>query len=401
MKRNLLQLFLSLFLLLITCFDSFSQLPFSPCSPTGGARADLLDVQTKFRDTNGAAQTFNIPVGATSAVVYISSHNRLNGTTDAQTDEDFITVNAVLNFKTNQSSGILNYAQSTQTTGTGTNLYSWKNVALGSNVTSSTLIGDASPSTPYLNSINFSRVGNTLTITETNSSIKSSYYVEFSSADVSSLNLSNFATRNITKGNAIANTDLSVPIPTGTKIILISGKGTNGVSDNSSSGGTEEGYSNLRFSIDVNRALLDGFVTVVNGGAANVRSTYVVNNQDVFTPINLTSSSGVSGDFSSKNGTSGAVGLYNPQIYISGDTDDITEMRNLKNIDIAFVCMNQPFTMTIEQAASAVLDFKPNIIYPYHYRNMNGFSDTEAFKKLVNQTNTNIEVRLRNWYANK
>jgi L-ascorbate metabolism protein UlaG (beta-lactamase superfamily) len=87
------------------------------------------------------------------------------------------------------------------------------------------------------------------------------------------------------------------------------------------------------------------------------------------------------------------------QIYISGDTDDIPEMRNLKNIDIAFVCMNLPFTMTIEQASSAVLDFKPKIVYPYHYRNMNGFTDTESFKKLVNQTDTNIEVRIRDWYT--
>jgi L-ascorbate metabolism protein UlaG (beta-lactamase superfamily)/predicted esterase len=87
------------------------------------------------------------------------------------------------------------------------------------------------------------------------------------------------------------------------------------------------------------------------------------------------------------------------QIYISGDTDDILEMRNLKNIDIAFVCMNLPFTMTVEQAASAVLEFKPKIIYPYHYRNMDGFTDTKVFKKIVNETNSNIEVRLRNWYA--
>ncbi len=86
-------------------------------------------------------------------------------------------------------------------------------------------------------------------------------------------------------------------------------------------------------------------------------------------------------------------------IYISGDTDDIPEMLNLKNIDVAFVCMNQPFTMTIQQAASAVLEFKPKIIYPYHYRNMNGFSDIDTFKKIVTESNNNIDVRLRNWYT--
>lgn len=86
------------------------------------------------------------------------------------------------------------------------------------------------------------------------------------------------------------------------------------------------------------------------------------------------------------------------KLYISGDTADIPEMRRLEDIDIAFVCMNLPYTMNIEQAASAVLDFKPGIIYPYHYRGNPDMSDTEAFKKLVNDKNSNIEVRLRNWY---
>jgi L-ascorbate metabolism protein UlaG (beta-lactamase superfamily) len=87
------------------------------------------------------------------------------------------------------------------------------------------------------------------------------------------------------------------------------------------------------------------------------------------------------------------------RIYISGDTEDITEMRKLKNIDVAFVCMNLPYTMDINQAASAVLDFKPAIVYPYHYRGKDGLSDVEAFKKLVNKGNPAIDVRLRDWYA--
>lgn len=85
-------------------------------------------------------------------------------------------------------------------------------------------------------------------------------------------------------------------------------------------------------------------------------------------------------------------------IYLSGDTEDIPEMRNLKKIDVAFVCMNLPYTMEIDQASSAVLDFKPTIVYPYHYRGQGGLSDVEAFKKMVNDKNPKIEVRLRNWY---
>lgn len=86
--------------------------------------------------------------------------------------------------------------------------------------------------------------------------------------------------------------------------------------------------------------------------------------------------------------------LGGKNIYLSGDTEDIEEMRALKNIDVAFVCMNMPYTMDIQQAASAVLAFKPRIVYPFHYRG----SDTEAFKKLVHDKDTSIEVRLRNWY---
>ena len=86
-------------------------------------------------------------------------------------------------------------------------------------------------------------------------------------------------------------------------------------------------------------------------------------------------------------------------VYISGDTEDIPEMRNLKDIDVAFVCMNLPYTMDINQASSAVLDFKPKIVYPYHYRGKDGLSDIDAFGKAVTAGNKDIEVRIRNWYT--
>ncbi len=90
--------------------------------------------------------------------------------------------------------------------------------------------------------------------------------------------------------------------------------------------------------------------------------------------------------------------LGGKNIYLSGDTEDIPEMRALKNIDVAFVCMNLPFTMDVNQAASAVLEFKPKVVYPYHYRGQQGLSDVEAFKKTVNASDAKIDVRLRNWY---
>jgi L-ascorbate metabolism protein UlaG (beta-lactamase superfamily) len=81
------------------------------------------------------------------------------------------------------------------------------------------------------------------------------------------------------------------------------------------------------------------------------------------------------------------------RIYLSGDTEDIPEMLALKNIDVAFVCMNGP-TMDVEQAARAVKAFRPKIVYPYHYRG----SDLEKFKTLVG-TEAGVEVRIRDWYA--
>jgi len=81
------------------------------------------------------------------------------------------------------------------------------------------------------------------------------------------------------------------------------------------------------------------------------------------------------------------------RIYLSGDTEGTPEMLALKNIDVAFLCMNLPYTMDIAAAAKAVRAFKPKVVYPYHYRGQ----DTAMFKKLVGK-DLGIEVRLRNWY---
>lgn len=80
------------------------------------------------------------------------------------------------------------------------------------------------------------------------------------------------------------------------------------------------------------------------------------------------------------------------RVYIAGDTEGIPEMRALKNIDVAFIPMNLPYTMTPEEAADAVRAFKPKVVYPYHYRN----SDTNAFAAALKDTG--IDVRLRDWY---
>jgi L-ascorbate metabolism protein UlaG (beta-lactamase superfamily) len=83
--------------------------------------------------------------------------------------------------------------------------------------------------------------------------------------------------------------------------------------------------------------------------------------------------------------------LGDKRIYFAGDTEDIPEMRGLTNIDAAFVPMNLPYTMTVDQAADAVKEFKPTVVYPYHY----GDSDVNAFQTMVGDAS---DVRLLKWY---
>ena len=93
------------------------------------------------------------------------------------------------------------------------------------------------------------------------------------------------------------------------------------------------------------------------------------------------------------------VDLGGERYYFSGDTEDVQEMRDLENIDYAFICMNLPYTMPMDAAADAVLEFKPRVVYPYHYRNKDGtFMDTEEFARLVREGDKAIEVRVRDWY---
>ena len=94
------------------------------------------------------------------------------------------------------------------------------------------------------------------------------------------------------------------------------------------------------------------------------------------------------------------INIDGERYYFSGDTEGVPEMRALENIDYAFVCMNLPYTMDVEQATSAVLEFAPTVVYPYHYRNQDGTkSDIQAFATAVEAGDPDIEVRLENWYT--
>ena len=86
------------------------------------------------------------------------------------------------------------------------------------------------------------------------------------------------------------------------------------------------------------------------------------------------------------------------RVYLAGDTAGTPEMRALTDIDMAFVPMNLPYTMGVEEAAEAVLAFAPRRVYPYHYRGPAGLADTVRFKELVDAGGKDIEVMLLDWY---
>jgi L-ascorbate metabolism protein UlaG (beta-lactamase superfamily) len=87
------------------------------------------------------------------------------------------------------------------------------------------------------------------------------------------------------------------------------------------------------------------------------------------------------------------VTLGGKRIYIAGDTECTPEMKALKNIDVAFVPMNLPYTMSPSEAAACVKAFKPKIVYPYHYMG----SDLKEFQTALN--GSGVDVRIRDWYA--
>ncbi len=159
--------------------------------------------------------------------------------------------------------------------------------------------------------------------------------------------------------------------------------------------------------LDLSKATLIGPKAVIDKLPETIAKTLVtINNGDTYTPegffVEAIPMYNLPEDETSRHpkgrGNGYILTLADQRIYISGDTEDIPEMRNLKNIDKAFVCMNLPYTMTIDSAASAVLDFKPKQVYPFHYRGKDGLSDVAKFKTLVNKGNTDIEVVQLDWY---
>ena len=90
------------------------------------------------------------------------------------------------------------------------------------------------------------------------------------------------------------------------------------------------------------------------------------------------------------NGNGYVITFGDKRIYLAGDTENIPEMKNLKDIDYAFLPMNLPYTMTPEMVADAAKAFKPKVLYPYHY----GETDPSKLVELMKDT-PEIEIRIR------
>lgn len=96
------------------------------------------------------------------------------------------------------------------------------------------------------------------------------------------------------------------------------------------------------------------------------------------------------------DGNGYVIKLGNKKVYVSGDTECTDELKKLTGIDVAFLCMNIPYTMDVPAAAACTKIFAPKVVYPYHYKDGTGMlEDVASFKTMVGATS---DVRLANWY---
>lgn len=134
---------------------------------------------------------------------------------------------------------------------------------------------------------------------------------------------------------------------------------------------------------------LPGITVMHNGGTQTVDGIRV----QAVPMYNLTRGPSAGSLYHTKGRGNGYIlTLGGKRVYIAGDTECTPEMKALTNIDVAFIPMNLPYTMTPAEAAACVKIFKPKIVYPYHYQGQ----DTKAFAAAL--AGTGIDVRLRDWY---
>jgi L-ascorbate metabolism protein UlaG (beta-lactamase superfamily) len=139
------------------------------------------------------------------------------------------------------------------------------------------------------------------------------------------------------------------------------------------------------------KVIANGASETVNAGGLNVKV-------DAVASYNLTRGPMPGQFYHTKGRGNGYVlTLGGKRVFLAGDTECVPEIKALQNIDIAFLPMNLPFTMTPAEAADCAKAFKPKVVYPYHYRDNDPSTEPQAFADALKGT-AGVEVRMRNWY---
>lgn len=132
---------------------------------------------------------------------------------------------------------------------------------------------------------------------------------------------------------------------------------------------------------------VEGGVVMKNGDRKTIQGLEI----EAVPAYNLVHMRGNGTPFHPKGAGNGYVITFgDKRVYIAGDTENIPEMKKLKNIDMAFLPMNLPYTMTPEMVAGAAMAFKPKVLYPYHYGN----TDPSKIVTLL-KNEKEIEIRIR------
>lgn len=133
--------------------------------------------------------------------------------------------------------------------------------------------------------------------------------------------------------------------------------------------------------------LVQGGIVMRNGGKLTVGKIPI----EAVPAYNIVNKRGNGEPFHPQGAGNGYVLTFgDKRLYVAGDTENIPEMRKLRNIDLAFLPMNLPYTMTPAMVAEAAKAFRPKVLYPYHY----GETDTSKIVDLL-KGEQDIEVRIR------
>ena len=136
------------------------------------------------------------------------------------------------------------------------------------------------------------------------------------------------------------------------------------------------------------QANLDGSIIMNNGDTETVQGITI----EAVPAYNIKHMRSENSPFHPKGEGNGYVLTFgDKRVYVAGDTENTPEIKALKNIDVAFLPMNLPYTMTPEMVADAARAFEPKVLYPYHFEN----TDTSQLVELLKDT-PDIDVRIRN-----